>query len=178
MRLSHQAMQEQRSTQMGEAKAQWSAADLTAASSEIVIWRPSAGKANLCRIQLNCFLLNTSFKSLRDCKMSTPVTLYHFRLCFGDMEWEIIKRYSDFDVLDETLMNKYGLPAAHLPPKTWFGLSNPELIEKRHKVLNAYLNDCVKQNVLVSLLPPSSPPPPCSRAPPKSPRRDHPPLPT
>jgi hypothetical protein len=43
-------------------------------------------------------------------------------------------RYSDFDLLDEVLNTKYGLPPAGLPPKKWFGLSNPQLIRNRHEV--------------------------------------------
>ena len=87
----------------GEAQAQWSAADLNFSKERSMIG--SNGKVITLSEeerkappkQLKCTLLNTSSKSRRDCKLiigGSEVTLYHFRLCFGDIEWEIMKRYN------------------------------------------------------------------------------------
>ena len=85
----------------GEAQAQWSDADLNFSKERSMLG--SNGKVITLSEedrkappkQLKCTLLNTSSKSRRDCKImigGAEVTLYHFRLCFGDIEWEIIKR--------------------------------------------------------------------------------------
>lgn len=76
-------------------------------------------------------------------------TIYQFTITFGARKWDCSKRYSDFDKLDNRLNDKFGLPPIGLPPKKWFGLTDPELIDMRHKMLNAYLNDCLKRPVLI-----------------------------
>ena len=81
--------------------------------------------------------------------LSTEYTQYKFTIMFGTQKWEIAKRFSDFDKLDNRLNDKFGLPPVGLPPKQMFGLDNPELIMERHKVLIAYLNDCLKRPVLL-----------------------------
>ena len=81
--------------------------------------------------------------------LSTEFTHYKFTMCFGKQRWEIAKRFSDFDKLDNRLNDKFGLPPVGLPPKKMFGLDDPELIMERHKVLIAYLNDCIKRPVLL-----------------------------
>ena len=81
--------------------------------------------------------------------LSTEYTQYKFTIIFGKQKWEIAKRFSDFDKLDNRLNDKFGLPPVGLPPKQMFGLSDPELIMERHKVLIAYLNDCLKRPVLL-----------------------------
>jgi hypothetical protein len=47
------------------------------------------------------------------------------------------------------LNDKFGLPPVGLPPKKWFGLSDPDLIQTRHKMLSVYINDCLKRPVLI-----------------------------
>ena len=81
--------------------------------------------------------------------ISKEYTLYKFTLSFGKQKWEIGKRFSDFDKLDNRLNDKFGLPPVGLPAKKWFGLDDAELIMERHKVLIAYLNDCLKRPVLL-----------------------------
>ena len=81
--------------------------------------------------------------------LSTEYTQYKFTVSFGKQKWEIAKRFSDFDKLDNRLNDKFGLPPVGLPPKKWFGLDDAELIMERHKVLIAYLNDCLKRPVLL-----------------------------
>lgn len=81
--------------------------------------------------------------------LSTEYTQYKFTICFGKQRWEIAKRFSDFDKLDNRLNDKFGLPPVGLPPKKWFGLNDAELIMERHQVLIAYLNDCLKRPVLL-----------------------------
>ena len=81
--------------------------------------------------------------------LSTEYTQYKFTICFGKQRWEIAKRFSDFDKLDNRLNDKFGLPPVGLPPKKWFGLDDAELIMERHQVLIAYLNDCLKRPVLL-----------------------------
>ena len=51
--------------------------------------------------------------------------------------------------LDRQLNDKFGLPPVGLPPKKWFGLEDAELIQMRHKVLLAYVQDCLKRPVLI-----------------------------
>ena len=145
----------------GEAQAQWSDADLTfgngkqsktmIGSNGQIIQLNNSDLAAPPK-QLKCQIATTSTKRRRDCKVlvgGSEFTVYHFKLSFGDVVWEVLKRYSEFDALDEELNTKYGLPPAGLPPKKWFGLFNPDLIRNRHEVLNVYLNDCVKRPVLV-----------------------------
>ncbi|EKX54720.1 hypothetical protein GUITHDRAFT_99376 [Guillardia theta CCMP2712] len=101
---------------------------------------------------LECEPLNTHFKSRRDCKIGIlggDFALYEFRMSFGDVTWMISKRYSEFDALDNVLNTKYGLPPVGLPPKQWFGLRDPNVIQSRHDGFNLYLNDCIKRPVLV-----------------------------
>jgi len=81
--------------------------------------------------------------------LSTEFTQYKFSLSFGKERWEIAKRFSDFDKIDNRLNDKFGLPPVGLPPKKMFGLNDPELIMERHKVMLAYLNDCLKRPVLL-----------------------------
>jgi hypothetical protein len=81
--------------------------------------------------------------------LSTEYTQYKFTISFGKQRWEIAKRFSDFDKLDNRLNDKFGLPPVGLPPKKWFGLDDAELIMERHKILIAYLNDCLKRPVLL-----------------------------
>jgi len=75
--------------------------------------------------------------------------MYKFQVSFGKTKWEIAKRYSDFDKIDNRLNDKYGLPPIGLPQKKWFGLTDPELINERHKHFCAYINDCLKRPVLI-----------------------------
>lgn len=81
--------------------------------------------------------------------LETEYTQYKFTVCFGKQRWEIAKRFADFDKLDNRLNDKFGLPPVGLPPKKWFGLDDAELIMERHKVLLAYINDCLKRPVLL-----------------------------
>uniref|UniRef100_A0A7S0EBX0 PX domain-containing protein n=1 Tax=Hanusia phi TaxID=3032 RepID=A0A7S0EBX0_9CRYP len=81
--------------------------------------------------------------------LATEYTVYKFTICFGKHKWEISKRFSDFDKLDNRLNDKFGLPPVGLPPKKWFGLTDPELILERHKILLTYINDCLKRPVLL-----------------------------
>ena len=81
--------------------------------------------------------------------LETEYTQYKFTMCFGKQRWEIAKRFADFDKIDNRLNDKFGLPPVGLPPKKWFGLDDAELIMERHKVLLAYLNDCLKRPVLL-----------------------------
>uniref|UniRef100_A0A6U4LX31 PX domain-containing protein n=1 Tax=Hemiselmis andersenii TaxID=464988 RepID=A0A6U4LX31_HEMAN len=81
--------------------------------------------------------------------MSSPYTVYGFNITFGKRQWETTKRYSDFDKLDNRLNDKFGLPPVGLPPKKWFGATDAETVDMRHKMLLAYLNDCIKRPVLI-----------------------------
>jgi len=81
--------------------------------------------------------------------LSTEFTQYQFTLSFGKERWEIAKRFSDFDKLDNRLNDKFSLPPVGLPPKKKLRLNDPELIMERHKVMLAYLNDCLKLRVLL-----------------------------
>lgn len=47
------------------------------------------------------------------------------------------------------LNDKFGLPPIGLPPKKWFGASDDETVDMRHKMLLAYINDCLKRPVLI-----------------------------
>uniref|UniRef100_A0A7S4ULN7 PX domain-containing protein n=1 Tax=Guillardia theta TaxID=55529 RepID=A0A7S4ULN7_GUITH len=142
----------------GEAIAQWSDADLNFTDEKAMIG--SNGQVVLLSAKdrsgppkvLNCEPLNTHFKSRRDCKIGIlggDFALYEFRMSFGDVTWMISKRYSEFDALDNVLNTKYGLPPVGLPPKQWFGLRDPNVIQSRHDGFNLYLNDCIKRPVLV-----------------------------
>mmetsp|Transcript_15601 Transcript_15601/g.31233 ORF Transcript_15601/g.31233 Transcript_15601/m.31233 type:complete len:183 (+) Transcript_15601:39-587(+) len=81
--------------------------------------------------------------------LSTEYTVFKFTISFGKQKWEIGKRYSDFDKIDNRLNDKFGLPPIGLPPKQWFGLNDKELIEMRHNMFVAYLRDCLKRPVLI-----------------------------
>mmetsp|Transcript_19660 Transcript_19660/g.38206 ORF Transcript_19660/g.38206 Transcript_19660/m.38206 type:complete len:176 (+) Transcript_19660:317-844(+) len=81
--------------------------------------------------------------------MTQPYTMYGFKLSFGSRQWEISKRYSDYDKLDNRLNDKFGLPPVGLPPKKWFGQNDAETVEMRHKMLLVYLSDCIKRPVLI-----------------------------
>mmetsp|Transcript_36753 Transcript_36753/g.57462 ORF Transcript_36753/g.57462 Transcript_36753/m.57462 type:complete len:329 (+) Transcript_36753:498-1484(+) len=142
----------------GEAKAQWNEADLTfdkgktmVGSDGRVIALADSNKGAPPR-QLKCEATKTATKSRRDCRvgiLGSDVVMYGFKMMFGGTMWEIQKRYSDFDSLDKKLNSTYGLPPVGLPPKQWFGLSDPALIQFRHNTLTSYLQDCIKRPVLV-----------------------------
>eukprot|EP00290_Baffinella_frigidus_P012676 CAMPEP_0180158092 /NCGR_PEP_ID=MMETSP0986-20121125/26681_1 /TAXON_ID=697907 /ORGANISM="non described non described, Strain CCMP2293" /LENGTH=187 /DNA_ID=CAMNT_0022107837 /DNA_START=48 /DNA_END=607 /DNA_ORIENTATION=- len=81
--------------------------------------------------------------------LDNEYTVFEFKIAIGDKKWNIGKRFSDFDKLDNRLNDKFGLPPVGLPPKQWFGLEDAELIQMRHKVLLAYIQDCLKRPVLI-----------------------------
>uniref|UniRef100_A0A1A7YNU7 PX domain containing serine/threonine kinase n=1 Tax=Iconisemion striatum TaxID=60296 RepID=A0A1A7YNU7_9TELE len=65
----------------------------------------------------------------------------------SDNSWQVIRRYSDFDVLNSSLMVcSISLP---LPPKKLIGNMDREFIAERQKGLQAYL-DSITQHPLVS----------------------------
>ncbi|XP_013870781.1 PX domain-containing protein kinase-like protein [Austrofundulus limnaeus] len=65
----------------------------------------------------------------------------------SDNTWQVIRRYSDFDILNNSLMVcGISLP---LPPKKLIGNMDREFIAERQKGLQAYL-DSITQNPLIS----------------------------
>ncbi|XP_037534961.1 PX domain-containing protein kinase-like protein [Nematolebias whitei] len=65
----------------------------------------------------------------------------------SDNTWQVIRRYSDFDILNSSLMVcGVGLP---LPPKKLIGNMDREFIAERQKGLQAYL-DSITQQPLIS----------------------------
>ncbi|XP_077081656.1 PX domain-containing protein kinase-like protein isoform X2 [Siphateles boraxobius] len=65
-----------------------------------------------------------------------------------DNSWTVIRRYSDFDMLNNSLLIS-GLNLA-LPPKKLIGNMDREFIAERQKGLQAYLNHITRHHVLSS----------------------------
>ncbi|MED6281889.1 hypothetical protein AMECASPLE_028636, partial [Ameca splendens] len=65
----------------------------------------------------------------------------------SDNSWQVIRRYSDFDILNSSLMVcGVSLP---LPPKKLIGNMDREFIAERQRGLQAYL-DSITQHPLIS----------------------------
>lgn len=75
------------------------------------------------------------------------MVFFNIQVKLGKREWQLLKRYSQFESLDAELRAKHPqLPK--LPGKTFFALKAKEDIGKRREDLNAYLSDIVNRQDL------------------------------
>lgn len=88
-----------------------------------------------------CFWLNQA-----DTKINIPSTeelgaviYYKVEVIVGNVNWYVLKRYSEFYELHSQLIGDHGVSKDILPPKKVIGNKTPEFIETRRQGLENYL---------------------------------------
>ena len=71
-------------------------------------------------------------------------TVYVFKCSMGGSEWEIRRRFRDFDLLKQRLGKAAEHPDLQLPAKRFFGTSSETVVEERRHGLEAFLQALVK----------------------------------
>ena len=71
-------------------------------------------------------------------------TVYVFKCTMGGSEWEIRRRFRDFDLLKQRLGKAAERPDLQLPAKRFFGTSSETVVEERRHGLEAFLQALVK----------------------------------
>jgi hypothetical protein len=85
--------------------------------------------------------------------LNSHYTLYTYCLSDGVNNWEISKRYSDFDALDKDLQNRYPkrmLKIDRIPRKSKFNALKPRNIEAREKGFDNYLQQLMHEGELLA----------------------------
>jgi hypothetical protein len=65
---------------------------------------------------------------------------YTLLMTLGDQSWSIVRRFNDFQRLQEALCRRFPHFQGHLPPKKWFGRFHPEFLRERKMQLQQYLD--------------------------------------
>eukprot|EP00118_Oscarella_pearsei_P013741 m.113147 g.113147 ORF g.113147 m.113147 type:complete len:142 (+) comp37449_c0_seq6:54-479(+) len=67
-------------------------------------------------------------------------TYYRVEVTVQDSTWHVLKRYKDFESLNDELVKKRGLVRGLLPPKIVINNRSTANVERRRQALHEYLN--------------------------------------
>ena len=85
--------------------------------------------------------------------LNMQFSMYNYCLSDGVNNWEISKRFSDFDALDRDLQNRYPkrmLKIDRIPKKSRFNAMKARHIEAREKGFDSYLGQLLREGELLA----------------------------
>ncbi|KAK2571079.1 Nischarin [Acropora cervicornis] len=72
-------------------------------------------------------------------------TVYYLEVHIREYSWFVSRRYREFYELHEKLVKRYGIDQSLIPPKRYFGMRQPEYVEKRRLGLETYIQTLLLQ---------------------------------
>jgi len=102
---------------------------------------------NAVNVKINFNIASTC--PVFDRKENKEFTAYVIDVTLGEINYTLLKRYSQFDELHAALKKAYkGVDLPLLPKKRWFGNTDPSFVQKRCRKLQLYLNSLALNETL------------------------------